>query len=213
METILSVLVFVITGSLSAKSIGIFYFIFDLLSLRNKLDAVQISDYNLKMRGLNLNKQIVLITFAAIEIVILVLIALRQQYKDNSLLVADLAMRACNILIYTYMFLHFVKLITFFQKKKKENLRLQQRIASCRHSTTVFVSQLLGGLNFIENLLILVYPITILVVEAPVNTVQVILRFILSQVIDFLTGLSCLYLFYCLGMRRVREMSKTRQRA
>jgi glucan phosphoethanolaminetransferase (alkaline phosphatase superfamily) len=171
LETILSVLVFVITGSLSAKSIGIFYFIFDLLSLRNKLDAVQISDYNLKMRGLNLNKQIVLIAFAAIEIVILVLIALRQQYKDNSLLAADLAMRACNILIYTYMFLHFVKLITFFQKKKKENLRLQQRISSCRHSTTVFVSQLLGGLNFIENLLILVYPITILVVEAPVNTI------------------------------------------
>ena len=116
-------------------------------------------------------------------------------------------------MIYTYMFLHFVRLITFFQKKKKENLRLQQRIANCRHSTTVFVSQLLGGLNFIENLLILVYPITILVVKAPVNTYQVILRFIVSQFIDFLTGLSCLYLFYCLGMRRIREIAKTRQRA
>jgi hypothetical protein len=116
------------------------------------------------MRGLNVKKQIVLIAFAAIELVILVLIALRKHYKDNSLLIVDLVMRACNILIYTYMFLHFVKLISFFQKKKKENLRLQQRIANCRHSTIVLLSQLLGVLNFIENLLILVYPITILIV-------------------------------------------------
>jgi hypothetical protein len=46
-EKILEVSVFIITASLSAKSLGIFYFIFDLLALRVKLDAVQISDYNL----------------------------------------------------------------------------------------------------------------------------------------------------------------------
>jgi hypothetical protein len=46
-ENILEVSVFIITASLSAKSLGIFYFIFDLLALRVKLDAVQISDYNL----------------------------------------------------------------------------------------------------------------------------------------------------------------------
>jgi hypothetical protein len=34
-----------------------------------------------------------------------------------------------------------------------------------------------------------------------------------SQVIDFLTGLSCLYLFYCLGMRLIRERAKIKQRA
>jgi len=124
LETTLTVLVFVITGSLSTKSLVIFYFIFELLVLRVKLEAGEISDYNLQMRGLKLKKKMALIAFATIEAVILVLIGLNQKDKESSLLIVDLFMRACNILLYAYMFMLFVELITFFEKKKKDKLRL-----------------------------------------------------------------------------------------
>ena len=98
--------------------------IFELLVLRVKLEAGEISDYNLQMRGLNLKKKMALIAFATIEAVILVLIGLNQKDKESSLLIVDLVMRACNILLYAYMFMLFVELITFFEKKKKDKLRL-----------------------------------------------------------------------------------------
>jgi hypothetical protein len=123
-------------------------------------------------------------------------------------------MSVCTFLIYTYMFVLFVKLISFFRKKKEEKMtRLQLYMISCKHSTIEFGSQLVGFLNLIENLLALVFPISSLLVSATLNRYEVIYGFILRQVIDFLTSLSCLYLFYCLGMRRVREMAKTRKMA
>ena len=120
----MTVLVFVITGSLSTKSLVIFYFIFELLVLRVKLEAGEISDYNLQMRGLKLKKKMALIAFAAVEGVILVLIGMNMKDKESSLIIVDLAMRACNILLYAYMFILFVQLISFFDKKKKDKLRL-----------------------------------------------------------------------------------------
>ena len=123
-------------------------------------------------------------------------------------------MRVCNFLIYTYMFVLFVKVISFFRKKKEEKLtRLQRYMVSCKHSSIVFGSQLVGFLNIIENLLTLVYPISTLLLSASVNRYQVIYGFIMRQVIDFLTSLSFLYLFFRLGMSRLREMAKTRKRA
>ena len=45
LDTILTVLIFVIKVSVSAKCLVIFRFIFELLALRVKLDAGQVSDY------------------------------------------------------------------------------------------------------------------------------------------------------------------------
>ena len=71
-------------------------------------------------------------------------------------------MRVCNFLIYTYMFVLFVKLISFFRKKKEEKLtRLQRYKINCKHSSIVFGSQLVGFLNLIENLLSLIYPTSV----------------------------------------------------
>jgi hypothetical protein len=66
----------VITVSLSAKSLVIFHFIFELLALRVKLEAGQFSDYLQLMRGLNLKKRVVMITFGMIDGVFLVMIAI-----------------------------------------------------------------------------------------------------------------------------------------
>jgi hypothetical protein len=132
----------------------------------------------------------------------------------KSLIEVEVAMRVFNFLIYTYMFVLFVKVISFFRNKKEEKLtRLQRYMVSCKHSSIVFGSQLVGFLNLIENLLTLVYPISSLFLSSSFNRYQVIFGFIMRQVIDFLTSLSCLYLFYSLGMRRVREKAKTRKRA
>ena len=71
-----TVLIFVITVSLSAKSLVIFHFIFELLALRVKLEAGQFSDYLQLMRGLKIKKKVVMITFGTIEGVFLVMIAI-----------------------------------------------------------------------------------------------------------------------------------------
>jgi hypothetical protein len=71
-----TVLYFVISVSLSAKSLVIFHFIFELLALRVKLEAGQFSDYLQLMRGLNLKKRVVMITFGMIDGVFLVMIAI-----------------------------------------------------------------------------------------------------------------------------------------
>jgi hypothetical protein len=76
LETAVTVLIFVITVSLSAKSLVIFHFIFELLALRVKLEAGQFSDYLQLMRGLNLKKKVVMITFGTIDGVFLVMIAI-----------------------------------------------------------------------------------------------------------------------------------------
>ena len=72
----MTVLIFVITVSLSAKSLVIFHFIFELLALRVKLEAGQFSDYLQLMRGLNIKKKVVIITYGTIEGVFLVMIAI-----------------------------------------------------------------------------------------------------------------------------------------
>ena len=72
----MTVLIFVITVSLSAKSLVIFNFIFELLALRVKLEAGQFSDYLQLMQGLNLKKRVVMITFGTIDGVFLVMIAI-----------------------------------------------------------------------------------------------------------------------------------------
>lgn len=72
----MTVLIFVITVSLSAKSLVIFHFIFELLALRVKLEAGQFSDYLQLMQGLNLKKRVVMITFGTIDGVFLVMIAI-----------------------------------------------------------------------------------------------------------------------------------------
>ena len=72
----MTVLYFVISVSLSAKSLVIFHFIFELLALRVKLEAGQFSDYLQLMRGLNLKKRVVMITFGMIDGVFLVMIAI-----------------------------------------------------------------------------------------------------------------------------------------
>ena len=71
-----TVLIFVITVSLSAKSLVIFHFIFELLALRVKLEAGQFSDYLQLMRGLKIKKKVVMITYGTIEGVFLVMIAI-----------------------------------------------------------------------------------------------------------------------------------------
>jgi hypothetical protein len=76
LETAVTVLIFVITVSLSAKSLVIFHFIFELLALRVKLEAGQFSDYLQLMQGLNLKKRVVMITFGTIDGVFLVMIAI-----------------------------------------------------------------------------------------------------------------------------------------
>ena len=132
----------------------------------------------------------------------------------KSLIEVEVAMRVFNFLIYTYMFVLFVKVISFFREKKEEKLtRLQRHMVSCKHSSIVLGSQLVGFLNLIENLLTLVYPISTLLLSASINRYEVVYGFIMRQVIDFLTSLSFLYLFFNLGTSRLREIAKTRKRA
>ena len=122
MQIVIVGLSFVINAASAAKSMVIFQFIYEIAALRVKVDATQVAECTKEVKELNWKKRVLLVSYAFIIGAILSLKAVFLMNKSKALMMLDVWMRLCTILIYTYMFVQFVYLISFFRRKKEAKL-------------------------------------------------------------------------------------------
>lgn len=129
--------------------------------------------------------------------------------------ITEVVLKLILMVVLFYMIYMFLRLAYFIKNKKEEKMtKFQKHTHSYRHSTIIFFCIFLAILNFIDSVLSFVDPIDYLI--NPNNKqltfkFRLISGFIIRCILDFVISLGLLYLFYCLGLRRLWALNNPNQ--
>jgi hypothetical protein len=135
---------------------------------------------------------------------------------SNSMIsnIVELILKLFLMAVLFYMVKTFVRLAYFFKDKKEEKMsKFQKHTHSFRHGIIMFFCIFLGILSFVDSALSIFIPIDQLINPdtPPTFKFKLISGFIIRGLLDFVISLGLLYLFYCLGMRRLWVLNNPNQ--